>query len=749
MSEKVTAYDLSYLQNNPFGNITSSILLTNADKVGVDLNTRIDDNVCINEGIETKTPSLWSKLTRTSTVNELELQIAKLRSEQAYAVTYDEWYAISLKLDQIENNNSWKDVRETDLYDYQTLENQLSILKTCRENKDFGKILYIIRTSWKRDFAGINNENLYLKCHVGTKTLITQYIEECVRCLEILISDECNLDDAYILEILLESKRNYGRTAMTMSGGGTFGLAGIGVFATLLETNLFPKVISGSSCGSIVSSIMCSKDSEEIKKILSHVFDHTFQVFNLENDNDTFYTHLSRLLKYGVWFDSKNLQQTMKEFLGNITFKEAYNKTGRILNITVSSATVHDQPTLLNYLTAPNVLIWSAVGASCSLPIVFASSTIYERNSETGEINEWSNSSLKFVDGSLNSDLPISRLSEMFNVNHTIACQVNPHILPIVKFSAECKELADKGNFWNLKKLFYDISSMITLEASHYCEVLREMGIATNLVTKLQQMMMQSYTGDITIIPELKPEETKMTLVNPTPQFIWKCVLKGARATWKKLSFIKDQYTVEYTMDKCISVLKSRVVFDTNKPKYTPKVSTSCNNSPEKKFQHFHSPSKSSHSNHHRPVNFKELRKRSETITLSEKLRHDEGISPFSSRVNLYNHKRNSYSNNAYNKSVKKGAKYDNVFARNKANRNLRPDHSFESLRNVRKESKEYESTKDRHSKSFSYASPVENVQGNDECSENLILLEPSSPRSNSIHSSSPIKKTELSNEEK
>ena len=51
----------------------------------------------------------------------------------------------------------------------------------------------------------------------------------------------------------------------------------------------------------------------------------------------------------------------MKEMLGDITFQEAYNRTRKILNITVSSASLYELPRLLNYITAPNVLIWSAV----------------------------------------------------------------------------------------------------------------------------------------------------------------------------------------------------------------------------------------------------------------------------------------------------------------------------------------------------------------------------------------------------
>ena len=41
---------------------------------------------------------------------------------------------------------------------------------------------------------------------------------------------------------------------------------------------------------------------------------------------------------------------------GDITFKDAYEKTGRVLNISVNAEKRNDIPQLLNYLTAPNVV---------------------------------------------------------------------------------------------------------------------------------------------------------------------------------------------------------------------------------------------------------------------------------------------------------------------------------------------------------------------------------------------------------
>lgn len=49
-------------------------------------------------------------------------------------------------------------------------------------------------------------------------------------------------------------------------------------------------------------------------------------------------------------------EKYVRDRLGDITFKEAYEKTGRILNISVASTQRFEVPTLLNYITAPNVV---------------------------------------------------------------------------------------------------------------------------------------------------------------------------------------------------------------------------------------------------------------------------------------------------------------------------------------------------------------------------------------------------------
>ena len=91
---------------------------------------------------------------------------------------------------------------------------------------------------------------------------------------------------------------------------------------------------------------------------------------------------------------------------------------------------------LLNYLTAPNVLVWSAVACSSAFPFLFAPQTLLARDSR-GHIAPFANKSAgesqrRWRDGSLESDLPMRGLSEMFNVNYFLVSQCNPYLLPVI-----------------------------------------------------------------------------------------------------------------------------------------------------------------------------------------------------------------------------------------------------------------------------------------------------------------------------
>lgn len=502
------------------------------------------------------------KLLRGSDAKQEE--IARLMEQKQNAMSYQEWLAAATRLDDITDAEQWKSTRESVLYEYSLVESSTKAMREARLSQDWAHLLYLIRTTWVRNRGGMGNVNLYRHSYVGTKHIIEDYVEESSRSLQELVHNS-DLDDTYLLGMLTQTRKNIGRTALVLSGGGTFGLFHIGILVTLFEQDLLPRVISGSSAGAIVAAILCSRHKHEIRSLVDDILVKDFNIFKDDwekSEGENLLIKISRFFKNGTWFDNKNLVNTMINFLGNLTFREAYNRTGKILNVTVSPASVHEQPRLLNNLTAPNVLIWSAVCASCSLPGIFPSSPLYEKDPKTGEKKKWNSSSVKFVDGSVDNDLPIAKLSEMFNVDHIIACQVNIHVFPFLKLSVSCVggEIEDEFSA-RFKMALGKVYRYMASEVIHALEIATEIGVGTNVLTKLRSVLSQQYSGDITILPELSSLlRFNQLLSNPTQEFLLREATNGARACWPKLSIIKNHCGQEFELDKMINYLKGKII---------------------------------------------------------------------------------------------------------------------------------------------------------------------------------------------
>lgn len=498
-----------------------------------------------------------------------------LKAQQANATTYSTWYDASVQLDELSGHNIWKLAPQSRHYDCHLVHRHLVEMRAARLHKDYRLLLYLVRTRWTRNVGNMGDVNLYRHAHVGTKRLVEEYIEECRQLLHYLVHDpSVHLNDRYLLGMLVQTRRNIGRTALVLSGGSTFSLSHVGVLVALLENNLVPRIISGLSSGSIIASILCCHTNDEIGALLRGITDRKFAIFGDLSPADgrpdgrlkRFLTRVGHLLKFGTFFDIAGLRDTMYDFVGDMTFREAYNRTGKILNVTVSPAAKHEQTRLLNYLTAPNCLVWSAICALCLLPGIFPSNSIYEKNPTTNQVHEWNNDqSSKYVDGSVDGDLPISRLLEMFNVDHIIAVQVNPHVAPILSVSvASVGGRVDTEFSEAVRVLLNNGYDFVTNEIIHCLQILHEMNIYQNLTSKLISLLSQQYSGDITILPRLEWCDFLKVFQNPTPQFMLDFILKGARASWPKITVINNHCGVEFALDKEIYFLRGRLIAHSN-----------------------------------------------------------------------------------------------------------------------------------------------------------------------------------------
>jgi TAG lipase/steryl ester hydrolase/phospholipase A2/LPA acyltransferase len=128
-----------------------------------------------------------------------------------------------------------------------------------------------------------------------------------------------------------------------------------------------PKIICGSSAGSMICAAIATISNVELMYDWKFVFGRKPSLGYLHEDNwEMFFNMLSG----NTVFKSETLKEYIYQFVEDSTFKENFEKTGWILNITVTEDSFSTSR-LFNYLTTPNVLIWSAVVASCAIPGMF------------------------------------------------------------------------------------------------------------------------------------------------------------------------------------------------------------------------------------------------------------------------------------------------------------------------------------------------------------------------------------------
>ncbi|KAI1798836.1 patatin-domain-containing protein [Daldinia bambusicola] len=517
----------------------------------------IDGLLYLKDGLTYKERAEWKRVEERKQILSARLQGAE---------SYREWEAAAQELDVIEGNEAWKADIFTGDYNPRLLEMRLQELDYARTNCDIRSMMHIIRTSLSRDLGGMGNIDLYRHSYCGTKKLVSRYVDSALQTITALVEQSAyrRADDPGpkdLLDAVLYARQSFGRSALLLSGGGTFGMTHIGVLKAMFEAKLLPRIISGASAGSIVCSVVCSRTDDEIPQLLDEFPYGDLAVFEEEGNEEGLFSHLRRLLTEGNWSDIKHLTRVMRDLLGDITFQEAYNRTRRICNICVSSASIYELPRLLNYVTAPNVMLWSAVAASCSVPLVFSAAPLLVKNPLTGEHCAWNPTPQMWIDGSVDNDLPMTRLAEMFNVNHFIVSQVNPHVVPFLAKEEGPASAHHETVFKEESDWMHTITTLAKSEAIHRMQFMAEIGIFPTLVSKLRSILSQKYSGDINILPAVGVWDLPKVLKNPTTEFMQRSCLLGERATWPKLARIRDRCAIELALDRAVHALRARVVF--------------------------------------------------------------------------------------------------------------------------------------------------------------------------------------------
>ncbi|CBZ54495.1 hypothetical protein NCLIV_049240 [Neospora caninum Liverpool] len=398
------------------------------------------------------------------------------------ATTYDEYARLALIMDKITGREKWKHELETPLYDYEAVGKRLHILKKARQSGKLSALQEALRGSLRDQMFGVFRERLYSRTYLGTKIQAEEFIDEVCLCLKELKRHVRHCPDE-VRRSFQQLQTSWGVTGLILSGGASLGLHHFGVLEVLLKAraegrSLLPRAIGGCSAGAVVAAWLCTRTDDELLR--QGTVEYLVEHWKALSPNSWLF-RLWNILTKGYMCDIDVWKASAKKLFGDLTFLEAYQRTGRVLNISMTRADREESGVqVMNYVTAPNVLIWSAILCSCAFPFLSLPLPLREKSPKGKAVISKVFGCSYFHDGSLSGDIPTEQMREAWGVSYSIVSQVNPHVFPF----AGLRTHGEAGIPRFLLRLIALLDVSPTLR-----------GINAG------SLALQSYTGDVTLHP--------------------------------------------------------------------------------------------------------------------------------------------------------------------------------------------------------------------------------------------------------
>ncbi len=489
--------------------------------------------------------------------------------------TYEQWYDEQAYSDAIHYIDDWAVMSRQSCYDWEILRDLKKDLERCRRLGDERGLCSQLRAQSSRNICRILSPALYRKSQIQTKKLIHDYIQE-VRQSITYLGERNGLSNGAVSVVPAQAKRQLivdmrtilGRTSLLLQGGAMVSMCHLGVVKALFEQRLLPRIITGTSTGALIAALVCVAKDEDLPGVLeaTHINidaftrsrnGHTADGLSSWYSSSFFKTMHRRYQRYRTShhvFDIDVLKECTEANLGDITFEEAYKKTGRILNITIAMAEVAGTPQLLNYITAPHVLVRSAAVASIATSkAMYAPVRILCRNPAGEHVMyfaaDYSQKDNNHRRSTVHPEAPLTRIGELFNVNHFIISQSRPYIAPFIQI----QRFADRHQ---------PLGLMVRYTLSQWRHWLEVLDYFDKLPTFLQRVLMDEIVpsvaawSKVSITPELGLKELFKIFDTPTPENIQQWAARGEQCTWPYICELKVRCDLENELDAAYTRLR-------------------------------------------------------------------------------------------------------------------------------------------------------------------------------------------------
>ncbi|KAJ2849214.1 hypothetical protein IWW36_002787 [Coemansia brasiliensis] len=402
----------------------------------------------------------------------------------------------------------------------------------------------LLQGALKANACGWENRQIWSCSYSGSTRIVNDYIDESVACID-CVRQSKHLTPSEKLQFFRQVARQQGRMALCLSGGAAMGWKHLGVARCLLDEARLPRVISGTSAGSLVAALLGTHTDSELRQIIRPEL-----VKYMTACQGSEWKRLTRWLTKGYYFDAVEWAPRAQVFTrGSLTFLEAFERTGKLLNISCTPMGHRYSPRkLLNYITAPNVIIWSAVLASACLPGVMQPMVLLMKTRD-GQVKPYTDSGILWRDGSFRNDIPSTDLRASLNVQFTVVSQVNPHVSLFFydrDGSIGQPPARRYSSLWRGGFIPSALEHMLKLDIRKWLRLLSDLNLMPLILSQDWSFVwLQKFDGDVTILPKPRISEYFKLLMDPTYDSVVQSINEGTVATWPKLKMIKTRQAVE------------------------------------------------------------------------------------------------------------------------------------------------------------------------------------------------------------
>ncbi|KAK1752366.1 hypothetical protein QBC47DRAFT_55542 [Echria macrotheca] len=537
----------------------------------------------------------------------VQVWLSKLRT----AESFEDWEAAALQLDSLLGLDLWRANSASRHYDYRLIHERLSGIEAAREAGDIHALVNLVRSGLVRNLGNITAPKLFNHAFAGTKLLIDEYITQVAEVIEDMTALPTTAREAVVsgvettttttttkphrrllpvmsaqakLDLIHDTRLAFGRSTLVLQGGAIFGLCHLGVIKALFLRGLLPRIITGTATGAVIAAIVAIHPEEELPNILRgdgidlSAFAGRGKEVTASGEAKTekgflggglaaLVQRFRRFQKDGYLLDSKLLEECVRANVGDITFQEAYLRSKRVLNITVATAGQGGVPTLLNHITAPDVLVWTAaVASNAPTPSLTdqSSATKILCKGPDGQIMPWEPAhtvDFKHWTHASQRDLlyPLLRTAELFNVNHFIVSQARPYLIPFLQSDMHGSSLSPLQQPRSKSaSLAGFVVRMVGFEIRHRLRQLDTLGILPPSIRRF--LVDETMPGaSMTLVPDVDLRDFARLLELPSPRETtleyW--IRKGERSAWPAVAALRIRCAVEMELDRAYQMVRA------------------------------------------------------------------------------------------------------------------------------------------------------------------------------------------------